>query len=83
MLGRHFRFRKSHGAGLVAGITSHVKWLRQCMSPVLQRAFSSEELLGQSDAIVGEEMYLAQFSCLADAQSSLKNDLHNLCHECV
>lgn len=52
------------------------------MSPALHQAFSSEELLGQSAAIVGEEMYLPQPSCQPDlhphSPSSLKNDLRNL-----
>lgn len=56
------------GAGLVAGITSHVKWLKRGMAPALHRAFSSEELLGQSAAIVGgKDAYLPQSSCQPDA----------------
>lgn len=64
------------GVGLVAGITRHVKWLRHGMSPALHQAFSS---LGQSEGIVGEEMYLPQPSCQTDPlPPSLKNDLRNL-----
>ena len=69
------------GAGLVAGITSHVKRSGRGTSSAPHPALGSKDLLGQSAAIVVEETQSPLPLCQHDPPPPpphWKNDLHNL-----